>query len=126
MQIHSFRTPGLGDQTYLFEHEGTGILVDPQRDIGRFLEAAAERKLRLSFVLETHLHNDYVSGGEQAALKTGADLVLPAAARRRTATRRPSTSRTSRPTRGSPSARSTLPATPPSTPATSCWSTARR
>ncbi len=80
MEIHSFRTPGLGDQTYLLEHEGKGILVDPQRDISRFLDAAASRDLDLRFVLETHLHNDYVSGAEQAATRTGAELVLPAAA----------------------------------------------
>ncbi len=80
MDVMSFRTPGLGDQTYLFTHEGLGVLVDPQRDIDRFLTAAAERDVELRFVLETHLHNDYVSGGEQAALRTGAELVLPAAA----------------------------------------------
>jgi glyoxylase-like metal-dependent hydrolase (beta-lactamase superfamily II)/rhodanese-related sulfurtransferase len=80
MEIHSFRTPGLGDQTYLLEHEGKAILVDPQRDISRFLDVAAARDLELRFVLETHLHNDYVSGAEQAALRTGAELVLPAAA----------------------------------------------
>jgi len=80
MEIHSFRTPGLGDQTYLLEHEGKAILVDPQRDISRFLDEAAARDLELRFVLETHLHNDYVSGAEQAALRTGAELVLPAAA----------------------------------------------
>ncbi len=80
MQIHSFRTPGLGDQTYLLEHEGKAVLVDPQRDISRFLDEAAARDLDLRFVLETHLHNDYVSGAEQAAVRTGAELVLPAAA----------------------------------------------
>lgn len=80
MHVHSFRTPGLGDQTYLLEHEGKAVLVDPQRDISRFLDVAAERDLQLRFVLETHLHNDYVSGAEQAALRTGAELVLPAAA----------------------------------------------
>ncbi|MFC6285460.1 MBL fold metallo-hydrolase [Nocardioides sp. GCM10027113] len=80
MQIHSFRTPGLGDQTYLLEHEGKAVLVDPQRDISRFLDEAAARDLDLRFVLETHLHNDYVSGAEQAARRTGAELVLPAAA----------------------------------------------
>ncbi|MCK2214797.1 MBL fold metallo-hydrolase [Actinomadura sp. ATCC 31491] len=78
--VTAFRTPGLGDQTYLLVHEGKGVLVDPQRDIDRFLSAAAERDVDLRFVLETHLHNDYVSGGEQAALRTGAELVLPAAA----------------------------------------------
>jgi hydroxyacylglutathione hydrolase len=80
MELVSFRTPGLGDQTYLLTHNGKGVLVDPQRDIDRFLAAAADRNVELRFVLETHLHNDYVSGGEQAALRTGAELVLPAAA----------------------------------------------
>ncbi|GAA3119510.1 MBL fold metallo-hydrolase [Streptosporangium carneum] len=79
MEVIPFRTPGLGDQTYLLTHEGKGVLVDPQRDIGRFLDAAAERDVDLRFVLETHLHNDYLSGAEQAALRTGAELVLPAA-----------------------------------------------
>ncbi len=80
MDVLSFRTPGLGDQTYLLIHEGRGVLVDPQRDIGRFLDAAAERDVELRFVLETHLHNDYVSGAGQAAQRTGAELVMPAAA----------------------------------------------
>lgn len=79
MELISFRTPGLGDQTYLLSHDGKGLLVDPQRDIDRFLDVAAERDVELRFVLETHLHNDYVSGGEQAAVRTGAELVLPAA-----------------------------------------------
>lgn len=80
MEILTFRTPGLGDTSYLLTHDGRGVLVDPQRDIDRFLDAAAERDVDLRFVLETHLHNDYVSGGEQAALRTGAELIMPAAA----------------------------------------------
>lgn len=80
MEVVSFRTPGLGDQTFLLTHEGKGVLVDPQRDIDRFLVAAAERDVELRFVLETHLHNDYVSGAGQAAAETGAELVLPAGA----------------------------------------------
>ncbi|MFV2087555.1 MBL fold metallo-hydrolase [Micromonospora sp. LOL_021] len=80
MELISFRTPGLGDQSYLLVHEGKGVLVDPQRDIDRFLDAAAERDVDLRFVLETHLHNDYVSGGPQLARRTGAELVLPAGA----------------------------------------------
>jgi glyoxylase-like metal-dependent hydrolase (beta-lactamase superfamily II)/rhodanese-related sulfurtransferase len=80
MEVVPFRTPGLGDTSYLLTHDGTGVLVDPQRDIDRFLDAAAERDVALRFVVDTHLHNDYVSGAEQAALRTGAELVLPAAA----------------------------------------------
>jgi len=80
MEVLTFRTPGLGDQTYLLLHGDQGILVDPQRDVDRFLGAAAERDVAVRFVLDTHLHNDYVSGAEQAAKLTGAELVLPAAA----------------------------------------------
>jgi hydroxyacylglutathione hydrolase len=80
MDLVTFRTPGLGDQSYLLTHAGRGILVDPQRDLDRFLSAAADRDVELRFVLETHLHNDYVSGAVQAAQRTGAELVLPAAA----------------------------------------------
>lgn len=80
MQITPFRTPGLGDTTYLLEHEGRAVLVDPQRDIDRFLSVAAEHDLTVRMVLETHLHNDYSSGAEQVSLTTGAQLVLPAAA----------------------------------------------
>jgi glyoxylase-like metal-dependent hydrolase (beta-lactamase superfamily II)/rhodanese-related sulfurtransferase len=76
MNVTTFVTPGLGDSTYLFEHDGIGVLVDPQRDIDRFVEAAADLDMR--FVLETHLHNDYVSGGRSAARATGGQLVLPA------------------------------------------------
>ena len=81
MEIISFRTPGLGDQTYLVAHEGKAVLVDPQRDIDRFLGAAADRDLDLRFVLETHMHNDYVSGGQQAALAHDADGLVAAADR---------------------------------------------
>lgn len=80
MDIATIRTPGLGDATHVFTHEGVSVLVDPQRDVDRFLEAVDEHGGSLALVLETHLHNDYVSGGPEAARRTGADLVLPAAA----------------------------------------------
>ena len=76
MNITTFVTLGLGDSTYLIEHEGVGVIVDPQRDIERFVASAADLDAR--FVLETHLHNDYVSGGRAFAAATGAELVLPA------------------------------------------------
>lgn len=76
IRIETFRTEGLGDSTYLVVYDGRAILVDPQRDIERFLADDVE----LRWVLETHLHNDYVSGGLAAAQLTGAELVMPAAA----------------------------------------------
>lgn len=80
MDVLAIRTPGLGDSSYLLVHAGLGVLVDPQRDSGRFLQAAGHANVRLRYVLETHLHNDYVSGGREVARQSGASLVLPAAA----------------------------------------------
>jgi hydroxyacylglutathione hydrolase len=80
MEISTIRTPGLGDATYLLTHAGEGVVVDPQRDVDRFLAAVEQAGVRLRYVLETHLHNDYVSGGRELARQTGAELVLPAGA----------------------------------------------
>jgi rhodanese-related sulfurtransferase len=80
MRITAIRTTGLGDATYLLAHEGRGIVVDPQRDVDRFEHAVADAGVRLEYVLETHLHNDYVSGGRQLAARAGAGLVVPAGA----------------------------------------------
>lgn len=77
MHIAPIRTPDLGDTSYLVTHEGIAILIDPQRDIERFLPPD---DVELRWVLETHLHNDYVSGGPAIARRTGAELVLPASA----------------------------------------------
>ena len=80
MEISTFRTDGLGDSTYLLIHDGVGVVVDPQRDVERFEQAVAGSGIELCYVLETHIHNDYVSGGRELARRTGAQLVLPAAA----------------------------------------------
>ncbi|WP_019629758.1 MBL fold metallo-hydrolase [Actinomadura atramentaria] len=65
-------TPGLGDRGYLVGHDGVAFAVDPQRDIDRVLAAAHERGWTITDVFETHLHNDYVSGGLALARATGA------------------------------------------------------
>lgn len=73
------RTPSLGDNTYIAIHGDSAIIVDPQRDIGRFTDVLDTRGLTLTHVLETHMHNDYISGGRDLARVRDADLVLPAA-----------------------------------------------
>ncbi len=80
MDVIGIRTEGLGDATYILVHEGHAVVVDPQRDVGRFIDALAPTGARPRFVLETHVHNDYLSGGIELAARTGAQLVLPAAA----------------------------------------------
>ena len=79
MEVIGIRTASLGDATYILTVGNHAIVIDPQRDIGRFLDILEDRGLTLTHVLETHMHNDYISGGRDLAAKVGADLVLPAA-----------------------------------------------
>ena len=81
IQWQLFVTPGLGDNSYLVYSADEAVLVDPQRDAWRFLEFASARKLRILYVLETHVHNDYVSGAIEIANATGARIVAPAQGR---------------------------------------------
>ncbi len=78
MDITTIRTPGLGDNTYVVVHDGKAMVVDPQRDIDRFLFVLSESNAELRYVLETHIHNDYISGGRELAAATGAEVVVPA------------------------------------------------
>lgn len=80
MRVESIRTASLGDTSYVVTHSGTGIVVDPQRDLSRFRDAIERLEVEITHVVETHVHNDYVSGARALAKATGADLVLPAGA----------------------------------------------
>ena len=70
-------TPGLGDNSYLLISDGEAVVVDPQRDAWRFLAAANARKLRVRYVLESHVHNDYVSGALEVRAATKAEIAAP-------------------------------------------------
>jgi glyoxylase-like metal-dependent hydrolase (beta-lactamase superfamily II)/rhodanese-related sulfurtransferase len=80
VEITTVRTEGLGDSTYVLVHDGIAVVVDPQRDIDRFEQVLDDTNADLRLVVETHLHNDYVSGGLDLARSTGAELVMPAGA----------------------------------------------
>ncbi len=80
MEVIAIPTPGLGDISYLLVHESQALVVDPQRDIDRFTALAEAHGAEIRWVLETHLHNDYVSGGKALAADVAARLVLPAGA----------------------------------------------
>ena len=82
MRVTQYRIDGLGHLSTLIADEaaGTAAVVDPRRDVDIYLEAAAEADLRISHVIETHLHNDYVSGGRELAVLTGATHVIGAGA----------------------------------------------
>ena len=78
MQIDIIETTGLGDRSYLISDGGVGVVIDPQRDIDRVLALAEKRAVRIALVLETHLHNDYLTGGLELSGRVGADYVVPA------------------------------------------------
>ena len=73
----------LSHASYLIGDETTGraVVVDPRRDIGVYLEEAAEKGLRIERVLETHLHADFLSGHLELAAATGAVISFGEAAR---------------------------------------------
>src|SRR6478736_8429621 len=65
-------TPTLGDRSYLVHDGEVAFVVDPQRDIDRVLDLLDAQGVRLTHVFETHIHNDYVTGGLALAKVTGA------------------------------------------------------
>ena len=78
MDLELFVTPGLGDASYLLASGRDAVLVDPQRDAWRFLDVAERRGWRVRHVLETHVHNDYLSGALETRAATGAEIAAPA------------------------------------------------
>ena len=72
-------TPTLGDRSYLAHDGQVALVVDPQRDIDRVLPWRSEAGVRITHVFETHIHNDYVTGGLALAQATGAAYHVNAA-----------------------------------------------
>lgn len=79
MDVIVIETPQLGDRSYLV-HDGTvGLVIDPQRDIDRVEAAARDAGVTITHVAETHLHNDYLTGGFALARVHGANYLVNAA-----------------------------------------------
>ena len=70
--ILPIETPTLGDRSYLVHDGRVAIVIDPQRDIDRVLDLAGAAGVRITHIFETHIHNDYVTGGLALARETGA------------------------------------------------------
>lgn len=78
MHVEVISTEDLGDRSYLV-HDGTSaVVVDPQRDIDRVEKVLAEHGLACAMVVETHIHNDYVTGGYDLARRSGCPYVVSA------------------------------------------------
>ena len=80
MYFQQFYLACLSHASYMLGSEGEACVVDPQRDIGLYLEEARKQNLTIRYVIETHLHADFVSGHRELALRTGAKIYLGARA----------------------------------------------
>jgi hydroxyacylglutathione hydrolase len=82
MVIQQFFIDGLGCASYLVgcEVNGVAAVVDPDRDVRKYLHTAEARHLKITHIIETHLHADHVSGNTELAARTGAKIYIHAAA----------------------------------------------
>ncbi len=78
IEIVTIETPSLGDRSYIAHDGSKAIVVDPQRDIDRVLDVLHARGLDVTHVVETHVHNDYVTGGYALATMLDAEYCLNA------------------------------------------------
>ncbi|MGA2932155.1 MAG: MBL fold metallo-hydrolase, partial [Acidimicrobiales bacterium] len=76
VNVEVLATDELGDRSYVAHDGQAAVVIDPQRDIDRVESVLTELGLRCTLVLETHIHNDYVSGGLELAARTGAVYVV--------------------------------------------------
>ena len=80
MHLRQFYVGCLAHASYLIGDGGEAVVVDPSRDIEMYLDEAAVQGLRITWVLETHLHADFVSGHRELAARTGATIGIGARA----------------------------------------------
>ena len=78
VQVERFYLGCLAHASYMIGSRGVAAVIDPQRDVDIYIEAAASRKLKIEYIIETHLHADFVSGHRELADRTGARIYLGA------------------------------------------------
>lgn len=76
MKLQRFEVPGLAHYSYLLACGGQAVVVDPKRDIDTYVDYAAANNLKITRILETHIHADYASGALELARATGAEMWL--------------------------------------------------
>ena len=80
MYFEQFYLGCLAHASYLLGSDGEAVVVDPQRDVEIYLQAAQEHGLNIRHIFETHLHADFVSGHKELAARTGATIYIGAQA----------------------------------------------
>ena len=80
MYFEQFYLGCLSHASYVLASDGIAAVVDPQRDVGIYIDEAAKHGFSIQYVIETHLHADFVSGHRELAARTGAKVYLGAKA----------------------------------------------
>ncbi len=80
MYFRQFYLGCLAQASYMVGSEGEAVVVDPRRDVDEYLDEARVQGLRIKYVVETHLHADFVSGHRELAERTGATILIGAKA----------------------------------------------
>jgi hydroxyacylglutathione hydrolase len=80
MYFEQFYLGCLAHASYMLGSQGEAVVVDPQRDVEIYLEAAKQHSLSIRHIFETHLHADFVSGHKELAVRTGAKIYIGARA----------------------------------------------
>ena len=76
MYFKQFYLGCLAHASYLIGSDGEAAVVDPQRDVDEYIVEANANELQIKYVIETHLHADFVSGHQELAARTGAEIVF--------------------------------------------------
>lgn len=78
MFTEQFFIEGLGCASYIVgcEAKGIAVVIDPDRDVQKYLDIAKSRGLKITHIIETHLHADHVSGNSDLAVRSGAEIYL--------------------------------------------------
>src|SRR5712671_5467778 len=76
VQVERFYLGCLAHASYMVGSEGVAAVIDPQRDVDVYLEAAAGKGWKIEYIIETHVHADFVSGHRELAERTGAHIYL--------------------------------------------------
>ncbi|MHB1712661.1 MAG: MBL fold metallo-hydrolase, partial [Acidimicrobiales bacterium] len=82
IEVRSLRSAELGNAAHvLIERDsGVAVVLDPVRDVGQYLDVATSESVELTWALETHVHNDFVSGARELVASAGARLGASGAA----------------------------------------------
>ncbi|WP_263352687.1 MBL fold metallo-hydrolase [Acidicapsa acidisoli] len=78
VRVERFFLGCLAHASYMVGSENVAAVIDPQRDVDIYLEAAAARGWKIEHIIETHVHADFVSGHRELAERTGARIYLGA------------------------------------------------